>query len=198
VVSATSAPATPADAEAPVFRERRAVPWWWWAVALIFAVPSVEAVVVLGPDMTGRGGWLLALCCLVGTVAVVAWLLIALSRSDVEVDGDGLRAGRDVLAAAAIGRVRPLDRTTTRAVLGRDARADAHLNIRPWVHTAVQIEVVGAPGAGGAPGAAGAAGAAPYWVVGTRRPTELAASLDRLRLHCAGDDLAGAHSPALE
>lgn len=175
-----------AVAEAPAFRERRSVPWWWWAVALIFTVPSVEAVVVLGPDMTGRGGWLLALCCLVGTVAAVAWLLAALSRSTVEVDREGLRAGRDVLAAAVIGRVRPLDRATARAVLGRDARADAHLNIRPWVHTAVQIEVVDP------------ADATPYWVVGTRRPTELAAALERLRLQCAGDDLAGAHSPALD
>lgn len=171
---------------APFFHERRAVPWWWWLVALVIAVPSIEAVVVLGPDMTGQGGWLLAVVCLAATVAVVASVLLALSRSDVEVRPDGLRAGRDVLAASAIGRVRVLDREAARTVLGPDARADAHLDIRPWVHTAVQIEVVDP------------ADRTPYWVVGTRRPAELAAALGTLRARPAGDDLAGAHSPGIE
>lgn len=177
---------SPAVGDGPAFHERRAVPWWWWAVALAFAAPSVEAVVVLGPELTGRGGWLLAFACFVVTAGVVAWLLLALSRSDVDVDRDGLRAGRDVLAAASIGRVRALDRTATRAVLGPDARADAQLNIRPWVHTAVQIEVVDGTDT------------TPYWVVGTRRPAELATALEKLRLRHDGDHLAGAHSPAIE
>jgi hypothetical protein len=166
------------------FYERRAVPWWWWLVALALTVPSVQAVVVLGPDMTTHGSWQLALTCCAVTVAVVAVLLLALSRSAVEVDRHGVRAGGDLLPANAIGRVRALDRGSTRLVLGRHARADAHLSIRPWVHTAVQIQVID-PG-----------DRTPYWLVGTRRPAELARAVTALRggLRAAygGDELADA------
>ena len=157
------------------FHERRVVPWWWWVIALVIVVPTAEAVVVLGPEITTQGSWTLGLVCLVVTVAMVAAVLLSLSRSDVDVDRDGLRAGRATLAASAIGRVRVLDRDTARALLGRDARADAHLSIRPWVHTAVQIEVVDPTVR------------APYWVVGTRRPGQLAAALSRLGSPAPGD-----------
>jgi len=161
--------------ERRAFHERRAVPWWWWVIALVIVVPTAEAVVVLGPEITTQGSWTLGFLCLVVTVALVAAVLLSLSRSDVDVDRRGLRAGRDTLAASAIGRVRVLDRTTARALLGRDARADAHLSIRPWVHTAVQIEVVDPTDR------------TPYWVVGTRRPGELAAALAMLGSLAAGD-----------
>lgn len=166
------------------FHERRRVPWWWWAVALVIALPSVEIVVVFAPEMTSHGSWLRALTAGIITVAVIAGVLLSLSRSEVDVDGGGLRADRDVLPPTAIGRVRVLDRTTARMVLGREARADAHLSIRPWVHTAVQIEV------------RDPADRTPYWVVGSRRPKELAAALNMLRGSSAGDDPASAHQEA--
>jgi Protein of unknown function (DUF3093) len=159
------------------FDERRAVPWWWWAVALVLAVPSTEAVVVLGPEMSTEGSWALGAGCLVVTVSIVAAALIALSRSRVVVDDVGLRADRTVLPAASIGRVRVLDRAATRTVLGRDARADAHLTIRPWIHTAVQIDV------------SDGTDRTPYWVVGTRHPDELARALRVLAADVAGDDV---------
>lgn len=152
-----------------LFRERRAVPWWWWIVAVCVAVPSVEVVAVLGPHFANNATWGLAVLWFFVAVVAVAAILLALSTSDVEVESAGLRAGRDRLPASAIGRVRQLDRAGARRVLGRDARADARLSIRPWVHTAVQIEVVDP------------ARPEPYWVVGTRRPGELAAVLDTLR-----------------
>jgi hypothetical protein len=159
-----------------LFNERRRVPWWWWVVAFAIALPSVEIVVVYAPEMSSHGGWLLAVGAGLGTVAVVAALLLALSRSDVVVDGTGLRADRDFLPASAIGRARTLDRATMRDVLGRDARADALLSIKPWLHTGVQIEV------------ADPAGSAPYWVVATRRPAELADVLGTLARRRAGDE----------
>jgi hypothetical protein len=160
------------------------VPWWWWAVALVVVVPSVEIVVVFAPEMTSHGSWLRALVAGLVTIAAIAALLLSLSRSEVEVDRGGLRADRDLLPPTAIGRVRVLDRTTARLVLGREARADAHLSIRPWVHTAVQIEV------------RDPADRTPYWVVGSRRPTELAAALNMLRGSSAGDDPAGVERQA--
>ena len=159
-----------------LFHERRRVPLWWWFVAVVVAVPSVEVVAVYAPDMESHGGWLLAVGVGVVTVAIIAALLIAISRSDVVVDGTGLRADREFLPSPAIGRVRALDRATMRDVLGRDARADAVLSIKPWVATGVQVEV------------ADPADRTPYWVVATRRPIELATALGRLAPRAAGDE----------
>jgi hypothetical protein len=168
------------------FYERRRVPWWWWVVALAIAIPSVEIVVVFAPEMTSHGGWLRALVTLLVTVAAVAALLVSLSRSELEVTQTGLRADRDMLPVTAIAQLRVLDRDEMRAVLGREARADAYLSTRPWLHTGVQIEV-GDP-----------ADATPYWVVATRRPQELAEVLRTLRTRDGGDELAGAEPPAME
>jgi len=77
---------------------------------------------------------------------------------------------------SAIGRVRALDPATMRDLLGRDARADAVLSIRPWVVTGVQVEV------------ADPADRTPYWVVATRRPTELATALRTLAPRADGDE----------
>lgn len=164
---------TPAD---EFFHERRRVPLWWWFVAAVITVPSVEIVVVFAPDMTSHGGWLLALGAGVAALVAIAAVLLAMSRSDVVVDGTGLRAGRDFLPVAAIGRVRVLERDTMRDVLGRDARADAVLSIKPWVVIGVQIEV------------ADRADPTPYWVVATRRPAELADALGRIAQRDAGDE----------
>ncbi len=184
------APSEPARASATrdrdAFYERRRVPWWWWVVTLAIAIPSIEIVVVFAPEMTSHGGWLRALVALVVTVAVVAALLVSMSRSEVEVTEAGLRADSHVLPAAAIAQLRVLDRAEMRAVLGRDARADAHLSTRPWLHTGVQIEVVDP------------ADATPYWVVATRRPEKLADVLRTLRTGDRGDELAGAEPPAME
>ena len=159
-----------------LFYERRRVPLWWWFVAVIIAVPSVEIVVVFAPDMSSHGGWALAVVAGLATVAVIAAFLWSISRSDVEVDVAGLRADRELLPAAAIGRVRVLDQTTMRDVLGRDARADARLSIKPWLRAGVQIEV------------ADPADPTPYWVVATRRPSELAGVLLTLAQRAVGDE----------
>lgn len=171
--------ATSAESADSLFRERRRVPLWWWAVALVIAVPSVEVVVVFAPEMSSHGGWLLALGVGIVTIAVVTAFLLSVSRSDVAVDASGLRVDRHVLPASAIGRVRVLGHATMRDVLGRDARADAVLSIKPWLHTAVQIEVVDP------------ADSTPYWVVATRRPAELANLLSTLAPRPAGDEPGG-------
>ena len=61
-------------------------------------------------------------------------------------------------------------------ILGLDPglRADAHLSLRPWIKTAVQIETdLSRPD--------GAGVSCPYWVVATRRPLKLVAALDQIR-----------------
>jgi hypothetical protein len=153
----------------PVFHERRHVPWWWWVVGTVIAVPTTEGVVVLGPEMTNHPTALLAIGCLVATVLLEAVFLVSLGRSDVEVDESGMRAGRATLAANHLGRARSLDAVSARRLLGPGLRADAELSLRPWIKSAVQVEVEDHDDR------------TPYWVVATRRPAELVAALDLVR-----------------
>jgi Protein of unknown function (DUF3093) len=159
-----------------LFHERRIVPWWWWIVGTAIAVPTMEAVVVLGPEMSRRPTVFLAVSCFVGTVLVVAGCLVLLGRSDVDLGPDGLRAGRAMLPADHVGRSRTLDAAAARRLLGPGIRADAGLSLRPWIKTAIQIEVANDP-------------STPYWVVATRRPAELVAALDVMRAGLLPDNL---------
>lgn len=145
------------------------MPWWWWAVTLLVAVPSVEVVAVYAPDAVSHRGWLTAAVAFVATLAVVAAVLLALSRSEIRADGQGLWVDGDSLPASAVGRVRVLEPEHARLVLGRDADVAARLSIKPWLHRAVQIEV------------ADPAATTPYWVVASRRPERLAAALQAIR-----------------
>ncbi len=161
------------------FVERRTVPWWWWLVGLAVALPTTEAV-VQGPDMSQHPSALLTWGSLAAATALVAGCLRALGRSDVAVDDNGLHAGGVALPASTIGRARALDAAAAHRLLGPGLRADAHLSLRPWIKTAVQVEVNERHDA---------APACPYWVVATRRPTELVAALDEVARHAAGQDL---------
>jgi hypothetical protein len=136
----------------------------------VIAVPTTEAVVVMGPEMSNQHPtWALAIGCLVVTLALEAAFLVLLGRSTVDVGESGLRAGKAVLASAHIGRVRALDAATAHRLLGPGLRADAQLSLRPWIKTAVQIEVDDRDDT------------TPYWVVATRRPAELVAALEFVR-----------------
>jgi hypothetical protein len=59
----------------------------------------------------------------------------------------------------------PLDREATRLLAGRDADARAFLLLRPYLKRSVRIEVTDPEDP------------APYWLVSTRRPEELAGAL---------------------
>ena len=64
--------------------------------------------------------------------------------------------------------MRPLDAAGTRARSGVEADARAHLVLRPWVSTTVELTL------------ADPADPVPYWLVSTRRPGALASALGRL------------------
>jgi len=151
------------------FHERRIVPWWWWVVGAVVAVPTTEAVVVLGPEMSNHPTAALAIGCLIVTLVLEAVFLLLLGRSIVDVDQSGLRAGNVALSASHVGRVRALDAAAAHRLLGPGLRADAQLSLRPWIKTAVQIEVDDM------------FDTTPYWVVATRRPSELVAALEFVR-----------------
>ena len=97
--------------------------------------------------------------------APLSWWLLGLVV--IVILGAELAAGFGWLAAAA--EVSALDRAQTRAISGPRADPAAFLLIRPYLREAVYVEVTD-PAAG-----------TPYWVVGTRRPAELAAAINSAR-----------------
>ena len=146
------------------------MPWWWSVVGAVIAVPTTEAVVVMGPEMSNQhptrrwpsAVWSARLpskpcscCCSDARLSTSTW--------------SGLRAEKVTLPASHIGRARALDAATAHRLLGPGLRADAHLSLRPWIKTAVQIEVDDSNDT------------TPYWVVATRRPSELVAALEFVR-----------------
>lgn len=139
------------------YRERVAVPPGWWALAVLFALTlSVAFGYYLG-RWWGSG---------VGLVAFVAVALgFRTAAYVVEVDDSEIRVGRAAIGREWIGAVRPLDAAGTRARSGVEADARAHLVLRPWVATCVELTLDDP------------ADPVPYWLVSTRRPGALATSL---------------------
>ena len=156
-----------------LYRERLSVPLRWWVqgtmlvaslwLALVVAVPGPVAWVVTGLAML-----------LLGT------LLTSFGSARLEVSGGRLRAGRAVIDAVHLGVAEALDPEQTRRVAGVEADARAYLLLRPYLKRAVRVEVLDP------------ADPAPYWLLGTRRPEQLAEALARLvapgRPGAAGSD----------
>lgn len=112
-----------------------------------------------------------ALAVFAAVTVTIAILLARTADRVVVTDGadPGLRAGRAFLEAWHVGEVTQLDREAGRRVLGPDADARAYLAHRGWIGTAVRVEVQDPEDP------------TPYWVISTRRPTELAAALVSVR-----------------
>ena len=145
------------DTERPLYTERLRAPVSWWVVVLVLLATLAFAIgVPLGP-VAG------VLTMLGGTVAV-AWLLTA-AAARVEVRDGVLVAGRARLPLSVVASVTVLDEPAARALRGPGADARAYLLLRPWVSTAVQVDL------------ADPDDPTPYWYVATRRPPALAAAL---------------------
>lgn len=100
--------------------------------------------------------------------ALVTWGLVA---AGVRV---GVRDGEVVAGAAHVplrhvGAVTPLDAEQTRRVRGPEADANAFLVLRPWVATAVRVEITDPDDP------------TPYWLVSTREPQRFAAAASTAR-----------------
>ena len=78
------------------------------------------------------------------------------------------RAGRARIEARHLGAAESLDAERTRRVAGREADARAYLCLRPYLKRAVRVEITDP------------ADPAPYWLVSSRRPDDLAGALARL------------------
>lgn len=143
--------------EAVRYRERVQVPLSWWVFDVLVAATLAGAF----GFYLGRG---FALA--VGLPALVfVGLGFRAASYVIEVDDTEMRVGRAVLGRAWVGAVQPLDAVRTAVRSGVEADARAHLVLRPWVSTAVELTLDDP------------ADPVPYWLVSTRRPGALAAAL---------------------
>jgi hypothetical protein len=140
-----------------LFRERLTVPIMWWVLASLFALSVLLAVgAYLGP-VWGIGTAL-------ATVMVAAAIFIS-AAVVISIDAREIRIGRASIEHAYIASSRALaaEEARQRAGVGADARA--HLVLRPYVRTAVEITLDDPEDP------------VPYWLVSTRRPQQLAEAL---------------------
>jgi Protein of unknown function (DUF3093) len=147
----------PPRTSAPQYRERLSVPLLWWLLAGGFALTMLLAV---GAYLGAAWGIAAAAVSL-----VVAAALFHSAALVIDVDRQRIRIGRAEIDHHFISGCRALDAGATGRRAGVEADARAHLVLRPYVATAVEISL------------ADPADPVPYWLVSTRRPQQLAAAL---------------------
>jgi hypothetical protein len=127
------------------------------------------SVLMLGAGFLAGFDWEPALAVYGILTAGLAAILIGWGLLRLEVADGELRVGRDRLPVTLAGEVTALDEEQTRALRGPRADPAAYLMTRPYLPRSVYI-AVDDPAARG-----------PYWLIGTRRPEELAAAIEAAR-----------------
>jgi hypothetical protein len=145
----------------PAYSERLGVPLRWWVQGTMLVATLWLAVVVALPPLAA---WVTTLVAL----AVMTFLFTAVGSARIVVADGELRAGRAHIAARHLGEVVALDAEETHRTAGREADARAYLLLRPYLKRAVKVEITDP------------ADPAPYWLLCTRHPEELARALNAL------------------
>ena len=136
------------------YREWVGPPPSWWVLSVLFSLSWLVAIgFYLGP-LAGVLG-------LVGAQAVVSAVLLV-TAVRLRLDGTELTVGRAVLDLSYVSAVRGLDNEATQTRTGPQADARAHLVLRPYVKTTVELTLDDP------------VDPVPYWIVSTRQPTRLA------------------------
>jgi hypothetical protein len=139
------------------------VPARWWGLLALFLFGLWLAVVVSTPAPV-----MLAVT-LLGTGLGVG-LLLGYGAARVEVTDRALAAGRARLEWECCGPATALSAEDARRLHGVDADPSAYLLVRPYVATAVRVEVHDP------------ADPTPYWLLSSRRPQTLAESINAARV----------------
>lgn len=105
--------------------------------------------------------------------AILAYLIVGaimlLSAPKVAIVDGVFTAGPARIPVTMLGRVDELTDTELRVAIGPGCDARAHLLIRGWIHSGIRVEITDP------------ADPAPYWVLTTRRPAELADAINKAR-----------------
>jgi hypothetical protein len=152
----------------PNYTEQLRVPASWWVLGMLSAFIFAS---------TAWAGFsvLVAVACYVVLCGGCAVALLLMGRTRIEVSHGELRVGASTLPLAVAGEVAALDEVRTRALRGPSADPRAFMMVRPYLKLAVYIGVTGEHQE------------RPYWLIGTRRPAELAAAIERSRPQARAD-----------
>ena len=153
------------------YRERLRVPLAWW----LLIMPSA---LILGATLYAGLAEPWPVIIMAGIAAGCAALLITLGLGTVEIRDGTLRAGDAALPLTAVSEVVCLDEKQTTQLRGPRADPAARLYSRPYLKESVYLAVAPTSPAG------------PYWLVGTRRPAELAAAVERCRVQAGHEPVA--------
>lgn len=141
-----------------LYDERLHVPLRWWVQAIMFLASVWLAFIVALPAA-------IAWTAIAVLTAATAALFVGYGAARVRVEAGVLQAGRAQIPVALLADPIPLDSEATRLLAGRDANARAYLLLRPYLKRSVRVEVTDP------------ADPAPYWLISTRRPDELARAI---------------------
>ena len=147
--------------DGPRYRERLGVPLRWWVQGTMLVASLWLACVVAIPQPVA---WTVTAV----AMALLVALLVSYGSVRLEVGDGTFRAGRARIESRHLGAAEALDAESTRRVAGREADARAFLVLRPYLKRAVRVEITDP------------ADPAPYWLVSSRHPEELAQVLTRL------------------
>lgn len=153
-------PVPPADA-GPVpatHHERLSVPFRWWVQGTMLVATFWLAFVVATPALVAWSATAFLLL-------AMALLFVVYGSPRVEVEDGWLRAGRARISGEFLGGAEPLDPAATRRVAGPEADARAYLLLRPYLKRTVRVTV------------RDDRDPAPYWLVSSRHPEQLAAAV---------------------
>jgi len=154
------------------YRERLRVPLAWW----LLAVPTV---LILGATLYAGLAEPWPVIIMTGLTAGCVASLITLGLATVEISEGKLRAGNAQLPLTAVREVVILDEKQTTRLRGPRADPAARLYSRPYLKESVYLAVDPAAGS-----------TAPYWLVGTRHPAKLAATIERCRVGAGHEPVA--------
>lgn len=157
-----------------VYHEQLRVPAAWWLTSgAVVAVLTAELAAALVWTLARAGnaglGWGLAAAGYVVLGVALAAVLAGWGRPVIEIRDGELRAGRARVPLARTGEVSALTPAQARELRGPRADPRAFVLARPYLRAAVYIQLTGDPAG------------VPYWLVGTRRPAELAAAIEKSR-----------------
>jgi hypothetical protein len=143
------------------YRERLNAPLAWW----LLAVPSVITLGGLFYEVLSDP-WPPVI--MAGLAIVCALALAAYGRTEVQVTDGTLRAGTAKLPLTSVSEVVPLDEKQSALLRGPKADPAAFLYSRPYLKQSVYLAIDDPR--------------VPYWQIGTRRPAELAAAVEKSRI----------------
>jgi hypothetical protein len=152
------------------YRERLRVPLAWWLLVMPTAL-------IIGATIYAGLAEPWPVIIMVGLIAGCAAFLIAMGRATVEVRDGTLRAGKAALPLTTVSEVVTLDENQTTRLRGPRADPAAQLYSRPYLKESVYL-------------AFASPGPAPYWLIGTRHPAELAAVIERCRVQAGHEPMA--------